>query len=101
MIFIPKYGYIAAAYTTLAGYFLLMVLHYLSARFLLKKELYHNGRYFIMLFCTMAAAIGFTMLYDKWLPRYVLAAAVCGILAFIKKNDIIEFIDFLKKKRSR
>lgn len=33
---IPKFGYEAAAYTTLASYFLLFVLHYLNARLVLR-----------------------------------------------------------------
>lgn len=38
-IFIPKYGYIAAAYTTLISFILLFILHYMNARFILKEQL--------------------------------------------------------------
>lgn len=98
-IFIQLYGYIAAAYTTLAGYFLLMVLHFISTRYILKKPLYDDRRYFLMLAATIAAGCLFTLLYDRWLLRYAAAAVLLGILAIIKKNDIIEFISFVKNRR--
>ena len=50
--FIPHYGYIAAAYTTLAGYFILMVLHFLSTSFILKIKLYNDFGYFCLLALT-------------------------------------------------
>lgn len=37
-IFIPLYGYIAAAWTTLFSYFLLFVLHYINSKFILKEN---------------------------------------------------------------
>jgi len=38
-LFIPKYGYIAAAYTTLISYIALFVLHYLNAKIVLKEKI--------------------------------------------------------------
>ncbi|RAK12629.1 O-antigen/teichoic acid export membrane protein [Halanaerobium saccharolyticum] len=35
---IPKWGYIAAAYTTLISYFFLFVFHYINARFIIKEN---------------------------------------------------------------
>lgn len=46
-IFIPKYGNIAAAYTTWASYVLLFVMHYINARFLLKEDVPELRRFFI------------------------------------------------------
>lgn len=37
-IFIPKYGYIAAAYTTLFSYIILFLLHYINAKYILKAK---------------------------------------------------------------
>ena len=39
-IFIPKYGYRAAAYTTLTSYVILFILHYLNARIVLKGDVF-------------------------------------------------------------
>ncbi len=39
-IFIPKYGYQAASYTTLVSYFVLFLLHYINSKYILKGEVY-------------------------------------------------------------
>ena len=96
--FIPKYGYIAAAYTTLAGYFILMILHFLSTRLMLKEKIYADGLYFIMVILTSVVGITLTALYSQWILRYVLLIAVALILAIIKKNDIIMAICFVRRK---
>ncbi len=96
--FIPKYGYIAAAYTTLAGYFILMILHFLSTRLMLKEKIYADGLYFIMVILTSVVSITLTALYSQWILRYVLLIAVALILAIIKKNDIIMAICFVRRK---
>lgn len=44
-VFIPKYGYEAAAYTTLVAYILLMGMHYWCLTFLIKKYLSHSNVY--------------------------------------------------------
>lgn len=98
-IYIQKYGYIAAAYTTLAGYFILLILHFMSTRIILKEKIYDDLKYFIMLVCTIIFSIGFTLLYDRWMIRYASAVILFIILAFIKKNDIIEFVDFMKHRK--
>ena len=36
--FIPKYGYEIAAWTTLASYILLFILHYFNVKFILKEK---------------------------------------------------------------
>ena len=96
--FIPKYGYIAAAYTTLAGYFILMILHFLSTRLMLKEKIYADGLYFIMVILTSVVSITLTALYSQWILRYVLLIAVAVILAIVKKNDIIMAICFVRRK---
>ena len=39
-IFIPKYGYVAAAYTTAVSYFLLFCLHYMNVKFVIKEKIF-------------------------------------------------------------
>ncbi len=88
-IYIQKYGYIAAAYTTLAGYLILMCLHYLSTAIILKEKLYNDGRYFIMLIITSIAGLGMLLIYEKPIIRYILIIVLAGIFAFAYKNVII------------
>lgn len=37
--YIPKYGYVAAAYTTLISYFVLFILHFINAKFIIKEKI--------------------------------------------------------------
>ena len=92
-IFIQKYGYIAAAYTTLAGYFILMCLHYISTKIVLKEKLYRDGAYFFMLFVTTAAGLLFMALYDRTLIRYMIIIPAFAVLVFIYKDVIIKVIE--------
>ena len=50
IIFIPKYGYIAAAYTTFIGYFTMLVYHYSIVRWVLRKGFAYNNKSF---FCSI------------------------------------------------
>ncbi len=99
--FIPRYGYISAAYTTLAGYFVLMILHYTAVRFILKMKLYHDVLYFMMLVMTCVSGILMALLYPYPLIRYLVTALVTAVLAIIRKNDIIVFKSVLRKYRKQ
>ncbi len=96
--FILKFGYIAAAYTTLAGYFILMILHCFTTVHILKKKVFNDRLYFLMLLMTIAAGTGLGALYGSVIIRYVLSAAVIAALAFIWRNDIKAFFTMLKKR---
>lgn len=101
-LMIPKYGYIAAAYTTLASYIVLMLFHYLATRFYLKEKVYSDGYMFISFAVMMIFGTSILLLYKEGITmiilRYVYALAVLGVFAFIKKNDIILLFGYLKKK---
>ena len=88
--FIARYGYIAAAYTTLAGYFCLMCLHFVCTRFIMKKRIYADAAYFAMLVLTVAAGLMLGTLYEKIILRYALLLVFAAILAIVKRNDIIK-----------
>ncbi|MCR4892006.1 MAG: oligosaccharide flippase family protein [Lachnospiraceae bacterium] len=96
--YIPRYGYIAAAYTTLAGYFILMVLHFLCTRFLLKMKIYADGLYFVMVILSCGAGIAITFLYEMVVLRLALTAALAMILAIIRKRDIIRAIQYIRNR---
>ena len=99
--FIPRFGYISAAYTTLAGYFILMILHFLTVRFILKKKLYADGFYFFILMVTCILGILTTFLYPLPVIRYPLLFMLLVILAIVRKDDTIMVIDIIKKKMGR
>ena len=99
--FIPRYGYIAAAYTTLAGYFCLMCLHFICTRFIMRKRIYADGAYFIMLFLTVAAGLLLGALYERIVIRYAVLAGFAAVLAIVRRNDIMKGIEWIRNRRGR
>lgn len=87
--FIPKFGFVAAAYTTLISYIALFIFHWLIAKRIFSKRLF-NGVY--MLNATIIViVISFiqTLLFDQWVIRYLflmlISASVLIYLILIRK----------------
>lgn len=80
-IFIPRYGYTAAAYTTLASYFLLLVIHFVITRRLFHVHLYDDWFLFGSLIATGIIIAILTQTYDYTAVRYGFILA--GFLAFL------------------
>lgn len=97
-IFIPKYGYIAAAYTTMIGYAILMIYHWISYRVIFKQSIFMEGQ---IIFCSiMTTVVGLfdIYLYDFITLRYLLL--VVFVICFLLKNYMYlkDFIkNFVKK----
>lgn len=95
-LLIPKYGYIAAAYTTLVGYACLLVIHYFLAKRTGYAQAYDAKFIFVsvcVLFCVMLCML---WLYSKpVLIRYFIAGiiiAVMGSFAYKKKKILLSII---------
>lgn len=101
MIAIPRFGYEAAAYTTLISYIFLMILHYVCVRFVLKERVYDSAYMFISLAVMVSLGLSFMLLYDfdaKMIAlRYILAVVIIGIFAIFKRRDIITLVIYVKK----
>lgn len=100
-LFIPRYGYIAAAYTTLASYLFLMLFHYVATRFVLGKKIYSDLYMFIAMFVAMALGMSMLILYDGGvgtiIARYVYALFILGVFAIVNRSDIIVLIAYIKE----
>lgn len=101
-LMIPRFGYIAAAYTTLASYVILMIFHYVATRYYLKQKVYAD--YYMFAALGIMIFLGISMLYFYQdgvfyiTGRFVYALIVLGTFAFINRNDIIILINYVKKK---
>ncbi len=87
LIFIPRYGYAAAAYTTLAGYIILMLLHLIFCRKILKiAGMYDNVFILIALGLMTVAGLASQLLYNNTPVRYVVITilAVLGVVMLCK-----------------
>lgn len=94
-LFIQKFGYLAAAYTTLAGYMFLFIFHY----FLVRKMGFHivYNTKFIIGISALISVIALLILvsYQFLLVRYVVLGVyivAMGILCYKNRREIIGFI---------
>ncbi len=89
-LYIPRYGYFAAAVTTLIGYFLVALCHYIASRWIAGRAIYDLRHILPALFALMAGTVGTLFLYEAHpLFRYVATLAVSAVLMlyFIKQKD--------------
>lgn len=93
MLFIPKYGYVAAAYTTLISYFVAFVLHSGYAK-KLEKSLYPIKLFVPSLVHIIVAVVVFYVLQGNMFLRWFIAIIYIGIMFLINRRRIV---DLLKK----
>lgn len=92
LYFIPRYGYVAAAYTTAVSYFLLMLYHWIVYRFVIKEDVIDAQNcilYFI--FATIVTYI-IGLLYDMIEYRIIVCFIVLSIIIYLNKKTILKYI---------
>lgn len=100
--FIPRFGYIAAAYTTFASYIVLMLMHYIMVRFVLKEQVYDDLYMFAAMLVMTLIGITYLLLYGDGISmimlRYAVTILTVVIFAIAKRRDIITLINYVKKR---
>ncbi len=100
--FIPRFGYIAAAYTTFASYIVLMLMHYIMVRFVLKEQVYDDLYMFAAMIIMTLIGILYLLLYGDGIGmimlRYAVTILTVVIFAIAKRRDIITLINYVKKR---
>lgn len=101
LLFIPlsrKNSYVIAAYTTLAGYIVLFVLHYLLVKRLKMEHIYDIKYIVIVLISTLIFSLIINVLYSTIVLRYIVIVvyAIAIFLIVFKKRDI--FFQIILKK---
>ncbi len=105
-IFIRKIGYLAAGYTTVAGYVLMCIGHIIFAYITCKKEsvpfseLYDLKAIGIVTMSLFAVCAGIMFLYDHTVVRYAVLLAV-ALLLFIFRAKLSGFIKKLKTRTNQ
>ena len=100
-IFIPKFGFVAAAYTTLASYLILAVLDYVYMRVICKKKNVDSNLYNIkglVLLFVVFGFIGFLAmsLYNYPIIRYSIITVVF-IIMFIFREKLMKLFKSVQK----
>lgn len=95
-IFIPIFGYLAAGYTTLASYILLVIMHGLMYRYTLHKEgisvnIYHIPKMIGLTAVVLGLGLSSSLLYQGFIVRYVMVAGMV-VFVFIKRKELIKLV---------
>jgi len=103
VVFIRKYGYLAAGYTTLFSYILLSIMHFYFLRKIEKKELANQKivdrkAIFFMSMLTLLGMLIFTYLYQYLILRYLAVFSIC-IICILMRKKIMEVIKVIKKTK--
>lgn len=93
-IFIPKYGYIAAAWTTLVSYVILFVSHYINSKYILKEKVIKLKKIMIDLGILLMIVIGYLSLNidNYWIEFLVKFFLVTGFVAVVGLEEIKIFL---------
>jgi len=95
LIFIPKYGFISAGYTTLIGYFVIMILHYLYLKYIGMASIYNLKFIVILSIMCISLIIGIVFLYKYIIARILIFLFILFII-FLKKKSFITNIKKIK-----
>ena len=101
-IFIPKFGFVAAAYTTLASYVVFALANYITMRYSLyihgvPNDCFDMRGLMLILGVYTALAILALVLYPYRLVRCILTA-VALLAIIIKSKSIINFLKVFKNR---
>lgn len=96
-IFIRKYGFIAAGYTTIFCYLMQAIMDYFAMRKVVDEPIY-NMRFIVFLSITVISVALFSnLLYSFTIIRYAIIV-LFFIAAFIKRNQIATIFTAIKKR---
>ena len=103
MVFIPQFGYMAAAYTTLFCYIAYTLFHYVVMRIVLYKEtglksVYNDSAIFMLSLALVAVSVVFLILYDHIIIRYLTVMALIIVLVY-NREKIIKVLKQNKKEK--
>lgn len=86
-IFIEKYGYIAAAFTTMFCYMILCLFHYLNVKRLKLTMVYDTKFIILVMLATLLLMVVTYLIYDNYIVRYILILIyIIFAILFVKKN---------------
>lgn len=91
LILLPRFGYIAAAYTTVIGYLFLYVFHYLLVKKMGFAHVYNTKFIFLTVLGGAVILGGALLLYNSNIIRYLLIVAygVAALVLAVKNRELI------------
>lgn len=95
-IFIQKFGFLAAGFTTLASYFVLLMINYIFSIRMGINRIYDVKKLSLWTFALAIYAVVCVFLRDLIVLRYVIFALISLILLKVKFKDLLEVIKSLR-----
>lgn len=97
---LDRFGYYAAAYTTLICYMLLAAVHYIAYKLICRKNgitIYNIKLILLFSLFSIVTMILMSLVYDNVFIRYSIVLGILS-LAFLKRTFIIDFFKTIKNK---
>ncbi|QSB27964.1 lipopolysaccharide biosynthesis protein [Flavobacterium sp. CLA17] len=95
VLFIPRYGYVAAGYTTLFSYLALAIFHMYACNKICKKRVYDDKYVWIVTILTTISSFLIVFLYEYFIVRYLMMFLMLLIVAFFQKSKVKEVYDLI------
>ena len=94
-LLVPRFGYIAAGYTTLLCYFLQAIIDYIAMRIVMKRDIYNIKIITLMSTIMVLISVSSILLYNYYLARYAIILFIV-VMLFVMRNKIISFFKKIK-----
>lgn len=95
-LFIPRYGYMAAGYTTVASYLVLFAMSYPFARRLGADKIYGAGGILLCSVCVIGYTALMLALTDVIWARYLLLAVISAVMFALEFKNVFAMLKSLK-----
>lgn len=98
MFFIPILGYVVAAYTTMVGYILLMIYHWIAFKLVYKPKIFAEKQILILTFFTPIICFVVMYYYDNLVWRFLISFFIVLIYIYSNKYALFAVINRWSKK---
>lgn len=99
-IFIPIYGYLAAAYTTMVGYLFLLIFHWIVVKLIFKHPIFNTFQLCLIIFLMTIIGCVAVFTFESILLRYVALIIVLAAYLYINRDIVRSKINSIKIKYS-
>ena len=100
-LFVPRYGFSAAAYTTFVSFLCLLLIHFLFVRKKLNIRLYDDRQIFLSVFLCAGLSCVFSFLYGSLPARLLVLAACAAAFLYRYREELKPLLNLLKKSGQR
>lgn len=95
LLFIPKFGYVAAGYTTLVSYLALALFHMYACNKICNKRVYDDKYVWVVTILTSIASFFIIYLYEYFIARYLVLFFGLLIIGFFQKAKVRVVYDLI------